>query len=136
MLLLCACCAYECVRVILPSVGHTGKFGHEYLEFELKDGLLRYSNNSRYGGDRIIFKEVHVGDAVAAEFKRIIIDSEILKYDLPLCVCVCVCMCVCVCVSECVCACACVSVCVCVCACVCVRVFVRVCVCVCVRVYV
>jgi len=28
-------------------IGHNGKFGHEFLEFEFKsDGRLRYSNNS------------------------------------------------------------------------------------------
>ena len=31
-------------------VGHRGKFGHEFLEFEIdgKSGRLRYSNNSNY----------------------------------------------------------------------------------------
>ena len=29
------------------SVGHKGKFGHEFLEFEFKpNGRLRYANNS------------------------------------------------------------------------------------------
>jgi protein mago nashi len=30
-------------------VGHKGKFGHEFLEFEFRpDGKLRYANNSNY----------------------------------------------------------------------------------------
>ena len=30
-------------------VGHKGKFGHEFLEFEFRpDGRLRYANNSGY----------------------------------------------------------------------------------------
>ena len=40
------------------SVGHKGKFGHEYLEFEFRpDGRLRYANNSNYRKDNIIRKE-------------------------------------------------------------------------------
>jgi hypothetical protein len=64
------------------SVGHSGKFGHEFLEFELRpDGKLRYANNSQYKKDSIIRKEVYVGDAVVQEFKRIVESSEILKYE-------------------------------------------------------
>ena len=30
-------------------IGHKGKFGHEFLEFEFSpDGRFRYSNNSQY----------------------------------------------------------------------------------------
>ena len=40
------------------SVGHKGRFGHEYLEFEFRpDGRLRYANNSNYKKDTIIRKE-------------------------------------------------------------------------------
>ena len=36
-------------------VGHKGKFGHEFLEFELRpDGKLRYANNSNYKNDTMI----------------------------------------------------------------------------------
>merc|ERR1712173_38786 len=36
-------------------VGHHGKFGHEFLEFEfLENGLLRYANNSKYKGHEIL----------------------------------------------------------------------------------
>lgn len=40
------------------SVGHKGKFGHEFLEFEFKQsGRLRYANNSNYKSDTLIRKE-------------------------------------------------------------------------------
>ena len=39
-------------------VGHKGKFGHEFLEFEFRpDGRLRYANNSNYKNDTMIRKE-------------------------------------------------------------------------------
>lgn len=39
-------------------VGHKGKFGHEFLEFEFRpNGKLRYANNSRYKQETIIRKE-------------------------------------------------------------------------------
>jgi hypothetical protein len=45
-------------RVRACSVGHKGKFGHEFLEFEFRpDGLLRYANSSNYKKDRMIRKE-------------------------------------------------------------------------------
>ena len=62
-------------------MGHKGKFGHEFLEFELlSNGKLRYVNNSQYKNDKIIRKEMYVSDEVVNEFKRIIMDAEILKY--------------------------------------------------------
>lgn len=41
------------------SVGHTGKFGHEFMEFEVqsRDGRLRYANNSSYKGAKMIRKQ-------------------------------------------------------------------------------
>lgn len=40
------------------SVGHKGRYGHEFLEFEFRsDGKLRYVNNSHYKEDVIIRKE-------------------------------------------------------------------------------
>lgn len=40
------------------SVGHRGKFGHEFVEFEFRpDGRLRYANNSKYKNDVMIRKE-------------------------------------------------------------------------------
>jgi len=63
-------------------VGHKGKFGHEFLEFEFRpEGKLRYANNSHYKNETMIRKEVHVGESVLQELKRIIEDSEILRED-------------------------------------------------------
>lgn len=63
-------------------VGHKGKFGHEFLEFEFRpDGKLRYANNSNYKNDTMIRKEAFVHQSVMEELKRIIIDSEIMQED-------------------------------------------------------
>jgi len=60
-------------------VGHKGKFGHEFLEFEFRpNGRLRYANNSNYKADSQIRKEVYVNDIILEELKRIITDSKIL----------------------------------------------------------
>lgn len=40
-----------------PSTGHSGKHGHEFLEFEYSHGRLRYANNSNYRNDSLIRKE-------------------------------------------------------------------------------
>jgi hypothetical protein len=40
------------------SVGHTGRYGHEFLEFEFRpDGKMRYANNSHYKSEHMIRKE-------------------------------------------------------------------------------
>ncbi|GER50837.1 mago nashi family protein [Striga asiatica] len=63
-------------------VGHKGKFGHEFLEFEFRpDGKLRYANNSNYKNDTMIRKEVFLTPAVLKECRRIVADSEIMKED-------------------------------------------------------
>uniref|UniRef100_A0A7S0J2A5 Mago nashi n=1 Tax=Calcidiscus leptoporus TaxID=127549 RepID=A0A7S0J2A5_9EUKA len=63
-------------------VGHKGKFGHEFLEFEFRpDGRLRYANNSNYKNDTMIRKEAYVNEAVLNELKRIIEESEIARED-------------------------------------------------------
>eukprot|EP00123_Amoebidium_parasiticum_P019357 comp24713_c0_seq1/m.46848 comp24713_c0_seq1/g.46848 ORF comp24713_c0_seq1/g.46848 comp24713_c0_seq1/m.46848 type:complete len:147 (-) comp24713_c0_seq1:373-813(-) len=63
-------------------IGHRGKFGHEFLEFEFRpDGKLRYANNSNYKNDTMIRKEVYVSQTVMKELKRIIDDSDILHED-------------------------------------------------------
>ena len=63
------------------SVGHKGKFGHEFLEFEFRsDGKLRYANDSQYRKDTLIRKEVTVSPIVLEEVRKIIQDCEILKY--------------------------------------------------------
>jgi len=60
--------------------GHTGRFGHEFMEFEFRsDGRCRYANNSRYRHDNIIRKEMYVSPLVLKELQRIIMDCEILK---------------------------------------------------------
>lgn len=57
-------------------VGHMGKFGHEFLEFEFKpNGRLRYANNSQYKADTLIRKEVYVNDIILNELKRIVQES-------------------------------------------------------------
>ncbi|OMO69631.1 Nucleoside diphosphate kinase [Corchorus capsularis] len=63
-------------------VGHKGKFGHEFLEFEFRpDGKLRYANNSNYKNDTMIRKEVFLTPAALKECRRIISESEIMKED-------------------------------------------------------
>ncbi|CAN4085320.1 unnamed protein product [Withania somnifera] len=58
-------------------VGHKGKFGHEFLEFEFRpDGKLRYANNSNYKNDTMIRKEVFLNPSVLKECRRIVADSE------------------------------------------------------------
>ncbi len=61
-------------------VGHRGKFGHEFLEFEVReDGRVRYANSSNYKSDLMIKKEVYVSSLVVEEFKRILRNSNIEK---------------------------------------------------------
>jgi protein mago nashi len=63
-------------------VGHKGKFGHEFLEFEFRpDGKLRYANNSNYKKDTLIRKEVYVNRGVIEELKRIVNESDLMKED-------------------------------------------------------
>ncbi|KAI5251906.1 hypothetical protein E4T42_03854 [Aureobasidium subglaciale] len=67
--------------------GHSGRFGHEFLEFDFRalgDGRsasARYANNSNYRNDSLIRKEMCVSSLMIEEIKRIIKDSEILKED-------------------------------------------------------
>ena len=59
-------------------VGHKGKFGHEFLEFEFRpDSKLRYANNSNYKNDTMIRKEVFVSPSVLREARRIIQESDV-----------------------------------------------------------
>lgn len=63
-------------------VGHMGRYGHEFLEFEFRpDGKLRYANNSNYKNDSMIRKEVYISKSVMNELKRIVEESEIMKED-------------------------------------------------------
>jgi protein mago nashi len=64
-------------------VGHKGKFGHEFLEFEFRpDGKLRYANNSNYKNDTMIRKEVFLTQGALRECRRIISDSEVDFFSL------------------------------------------------------
>jgi protein mago nashi len=72
----------------LPSSsGHSGRFGHEFLEFDFRvvgDGrsaVARYANNSNYRNDSLIRKEMCVSTLVVDEIKRIVRASEIMKED-------------------------------------------------------
>jgi len=63
-------------------VGHRGRFGHEFMEYEiLPSGKLRYANNSNYKHDSMIRKEVFLSPAVVEEVKRIIQASDIVRVD-------------------------------------------------------
>ena len=66
-------------------VGHEGRFGHEFLEFEIReDGRLRYANNSQYKSDTLIKREVIVSPLIVKEMTRIIETSDILSVsDAP-----------------------------------------------------
>ncbi|KEG01623.1 mago nashi protein [Plasmodium vinckei vinckei] len=72
--------SFKYFLIFFYSVGHKGKFGHEFLEFEFNSkGRLRYANNSNYKNDKIIRKEAYVSKSVLNELKRIIEESEICK---------------------------------------------------------
>uniref|UniRef100_A0A2K5SB88 Mago homolog B, exon junction complex subunit n=1 Tax=Cebus imitator TaxID=2715852 RepID=A0A2K5SB88_CEBIM len=63
-------------------IGHKGKLGHKFLEFEFQpDGKLRYANNRDCKNDVMIKKEAYVHGSVMEELKRIIDDSETTKAD-------------------------------------------------------
>jgi hypothetical protein len=67
---------------IISVLFFSGKFGHEFLEFEFRsEGRLRYANNSSYKHDTRIRKETYVSQPVLAELSRIVEDSEIMKED-------------------------------------------------------
>ncbi|KAI4203769.1 MAG: hypothetical protein LQ350_001595 [Teloschistes chrysophthalmus] len=67
--------------------GHSGRFGHEFLEFDFRalgDGRsasARYANNSNYRNDSLIRKEMCVSSLLIGEIQRIIKESEIMKED-------------------------------------------------------
>jgi protein mago nashi len=63
-------------------VGHNGRYGHEFLEFEFSStGRLRYANNSNYRSDTLIRKEVYVSPLVLKEVERIVKESGILELN-------------------------------------------------------
>ncbi|EWC43997.1 mago nashi-like protein [Drechslerella stenobrocha 248] len=66
--------------------GHSGRFGHEFLEFDFRVvpggcALARYANNSNYRNDSLIRKEMCVSALMIKEIRRIIKESEIMKED-------------------------------------------------------
>jgi len=67
--------------------GHSGRFGHEFLEFDFRslgDGsssMVRYANNSQYRNDSLIRKEMCVSSRIIEEIKQIIKKSEVMKED-------------------------------------------------------
>ncbi|EPY23969.1 protein mago nashi [Strigomonas culicis] len=62
--------------------GHTGRYGNEFLEFELKeDGTLKYANNSHYRNENIIKKQARVSPAVIDEVRRLVIQSGVVDCD-------------------------------------------------------
>lgn len=69
--------------------GHTGRYGNEFLEFELsQDGTLKYVNNSHYRNDNIIKKQARISPAVLNEVKRLVLkyavcDSDDEKWPTP-----------------------------------------------------
>ncbi|KAG8851751.1 hypothetical protein FRB96_009116 [Tulasnella sp. 330] len=65
----------------MSSVGHSGKHGHEFLEFEYSHGRLRYANNSNYRNESLIRKEMWISPLMIQELKRIIEASDIVKED-------------------------------------------------------
>lgn len=66
-------------------VGHAGRFGHEFLEYEIReDGTIRYGNHSKYrdktamqNPSGLIKKRLTVSPIVLEEFKRIVRASNI-----------------------------------------------------------
>uniref|UniRef100_A0A8C8YN06 Mago homolog B, exon junction complex subunit n=1 Tax=Prolemur simus TaxID=1328070 RepID=A0A8C8YN06_PROSS len=63
-------------------VGHKGKFGHEFLEFEFRpDGEQRRGLRRAVLGNGRRDREAYVHKSVMEELKRIIDDSEITKED-------------------------------------------------------
>lgn len=51
---------------LLFSTGHSGKHGHEFLEFEYSHGRLRYANNSNYRNDSLIRKESELSSVITS----------------------------------------------------------------------
>ncbi|KAJ1915133.1 hypothetical protein H4219_004466, partial [Mycoemilia scoparia] len=79
---------YFVLQVITESLrmekesGHVGRFGHEFIEFEVNgDGLLRYANNTSYRKDGMIRKQACLSQTIIDQIKKIINDAEILKED-------------------------------------------------------
>jgi protein mago nashi len=62
-------------------VGHKGRFGHEFIEFELRpDGHLRYANNSNYKHDTIIRRELRVGRLVREQVLLLVKEAGLVSH--------------------------------------------------------
>eukprot|EP00796_Vickermania_ingenoplastis_P005457 gene5457-3935_t len=60
--------------------GHTGRFGNEFIEFEIReDGQLKYSNNSHYRSEKIIKKQARVSPAVLEQIKSLLVKQQICE---------------------------------------------------------
>lgn len=61
-----------------------GRFGHEFLEFEVHpEGLLKYANATRYRGEGRIRKEIQLSETVVHEFAKIIRNSHV-SAEIPM----------------------------------------------------
>lgn len=64
------------------SIGHTGKFGAEFLKLEVfRNGRVRYTNCSGYKRDGRIEKDMYVSQAVLDQLRKMVIDSGITSED-------------------------------------------------------
>ncbi|KFD52280.1 hypothetical protein M514_06843 [Trichuris suis] len=62
--------------------GHRGKFGHEFIEFEIcPNNLLRYANNSHYKNDTLIRKQGFLSPMVVEAIRDRVRTSEIFEED-------------------------------------------------------
>ncbi|GAA6034232.1 hypothetical protein JCM8097_003798 [Rhodosporidiobolus ruineniae] len=61
--------------------GHVGSYGHEFIEFEIAQGRLRFALNSNYRNEGLIRREIYLSQATLNEFKRIVEESEVTKED-------------------------------------------------------
>ncbi|GAA5947377.1 hypothetical protein JCM3765_001648 [Sporobolomyces pararoseus] len=61
--------------------GHVGSYGHEFLEFELSQGRLRFALNSNYRNEGLIRREMHLSQATLEAIKKIVDASQIVKED-------------------------------------------------------
>jgi protein mago nashi len=62
--------------------GHTGRYGNEFLEFEISEnGTLKYVNNSNYRNEFIIKKQARVSPAVIDELKKLLVQYAMCESD-------------------------------------------------------
>jgi len=61
--------------------GHVGSYGHEFLEFELSQGRLRFALNSNYRNEGLIRREMNLSQATLDAIKKIVDQSQVVKED-------------------------------------------------------